>query len=302
MKAGKKVLVSFLAAALILTMVFVPGAVSDAKSTKYNAGKVYLAPSYIYGDTASTKWKSVPKKRLEVYSTGYMYVYYGALTSITDVKVNKNGLVAKALYTGTSYGRRYGEIGLQANKPGTYKVSFKINGVKKCSFTVFAYNVNSVYKTVKFGGQTVYKLTGSYKKGVQTIKGIEKTKIKKKSGRLKVTPGSGYKITGIVVTTSNGKKGAITAKAYRNGANIKVSKKPSYSNYSNGNSSKSEKKYTGIYISYKDTKYGSYVKYSVTKKHGTTEIKRVYKDMYGNVSTSYSLPSTGGGSFQLWSF
>ena len=309
-KSLKKAFALLLALVVIFaTFKTAPASSAEAKgSTKYSASKVYISPSYLSGYDKETIWKSVPKKRVQVYGASYVYVYYGDLAKITDVSVKGKGLVAyPSDYVGSSNGRKYGEIEFEAKKAGTYTVSFKIqkaNGskTKKYSFKVYASATTNPFKSVSYAGKTVSSSKGSMKKGVRTVKRVSNYKISKSSGRFKVNANSGYKITGLVVVTSNGKNGAAVAKSYKNGANIKTSTKRSYSSYSNGSSSRSSQKYTAVYISYKDTKMGTYVKYSVTKKHGTQEIKCVSKDINGKVTTTYSLPSTGGGSIGLWRY
>ena len=308
-KSLKKVLAFMLALAVILaTFKVAPASNVEAKSTKYKAGSVYIVPEEISGYDSTAIWKSVPKKRVVVYNTSHMYVYYANLAEITDVNVKGKGLVAypRKGYSITN-GIRYGYIDFEARKAGTYTVSFKIKRAdgglsKKYSFKVFATTTSSTYKSVKYAGKTVRSAKGSMKKGVRTIKTTTNYKISKASGKLQITGNTGYKITGVVVVTNNGKNYAPTAKAYKNGAYITTSKNYAYSYKGDGSKEHSEKKTTGVYVSYKDTKMGTYVKYSVTKKHGTQEIKRVQKSANGKVTTEYFLPRSNNGNITLWRF
>ena len=308
-KSLKKVLALMLALAVILaTFKVAPASNVEAKSTKYKAGSVYISPDYLSGYSNETIWKSMPKTRARVYNTDEMYVYYNDMVAITDVKVKGKGLVA--FPTGsvsTTNGIKYSQIEFEARKAGTYTVSFKIqraNGskTKSYSFKVFASASTSAFKSIKFAGKTVSSSKGSVKKGVRITKTSSNYKISKASGKLQVTGNSGYKITGLVVVTNNGKNYAATAKSYKNGAYINTSKNYAYTYKGEGEKIHSEKKHTAVYISYKDTKLGTYVKYSVTKKHGTQEIKCVSKSANGQVTTSYSLPSASGGNINLWRF
>ena len=305
----KKVLALLLAAVIAISVFNAsPAANVEAKSTKYKAGAVYVTPYSLNRNDPNEIWKSVNKIRATVYNVNSMCVYKSDLAAIVDVKVKGKGLAAAASsYVDRTGDCRIGYVDFEAKKAGTYTVSFKIRTTsgaitKKYSFKVFATISGETYKSVKFGGQTIFSSSAKLKKGVRTIKNSNNYKISKKSGRLYVKPNSGYKITGLVVVTSNGKNGAPVAKSYKNGANIQTSSKYSYKYSSAGSSSRSVEKYTAIYISYKDTKMGTYVKYSVTKKHGTQEIKRVSKYADGSVYTSYIYPSTGGGNFTLWNF
>ncbi len=308
-KSLKKVLALMLALAVILaTFKVAPASNVEAKSTKYKAGSVYITSDSKSGYDTTEVWKSVPKTRVIVYGTGHMYVYYSNLAEITNVKVKGKGLVAypRKGYSSTN-GIRYSTIDFEARKAGTYTVSFQIKRTdgglsKKYSFKVFASASSSALKSVKYAGKTIRSSKGSVKKGVRINKTTSNYKISKASGRLQVTANSGYKVTGIVVVTNNGKNYAATAKAYKNGAYITTSKNYAYSYKGGGSKSHAEKKVTSVYISYKDTKMGTYVKYSVTKKHGTQEIKRVSKDANGQVTTNYFLPNTGSGSVNLWRF
>lgn len=308
-KSLKKAFALLLALAVIFaTFKTAPASSAEAKgSTKYSASKVYISPDYLSGYETDTVWKSVPKIRTVVYYVDQMYVYYGDLAAITDVKVKGKGLVAEPdSGNSSSNGRRYSRIKFEAKKSGTYTVSFKIqktNGskTKSYSFKVYASTTSSTFKSVKYAGKTIYSSKGSLKKGVRTIKTSSTSKISKSSGKFKVTGASGIKVTGLIVVTNNGKNNGVVAKKYKNGATIKTSTKYAYTYKGNGVKEHSNTKRTGVYVSYKDTKLGTYVKYSLTKKHGTQEIKCVRKEANGRVTTSYFLPDTSG-NFSLWRF
>ena len=172
-KSLKKAFALLLALAVIFaTFKTAPASSAEAKgSTKYSASKVYISPSYLSGYDKETIWKSVPKKRVQVYGASYVYVYSGDLAKITDVSVKGKGLVAyPSDYVGSSNGRKYGEIEFEAKKAGTYTVSFKIqkaNGskTKKYSFKVYASATTNPFKSVSYAGKTVSSSKGSMKKG-----------------------------------------------------------------------------------------------------------------------------------------
>ena len=96
-KSLKKAFALLLALAVIFaTFKTAPASSAEAKgSTKYSASKVYISPDYLSGYETDTVWKSVPKIRTVVYYVDQMYVYYGDLAAITDVKVKGKGLVAE---------------------------------------------------------------------------------------------------------------------------------------------------------------------------------------------------------------
>ena len=304
----KKVFALLLAAAFIVSVMNVsPAANVEAKSTKYKAGTAYVSPYFLDISNPNEIWKSVPKTRATVYSVDRMYVYKSDMAGIEDIRVKGKGIAATTNgYVYRNGETRYATIQFEARKAGTYTVSFKIKTTSgafvKKSFKVFASNGYAEFKSVKFGGQTIYSENAKLKKKVRVIKETLNSKISKKSGRFYVKANKGYKVTGIVVVTSNGKNGAPVAKSYKNGANIQTSSKYSSKSYSGGSSSRASQKTTYVYISYKDTKMGSYTKYSVTKKHGTQEVKRVTKYADGSVYTSYYTPGSGSPDFRLWNY
>lgn len=196
-----------------------------------------------------------------------------------------------------------------ATKPNTgaksYTVTFGVQdntGAMKGNYTmkVQAVDSTSVVKTVKYGKQTIQTSSVKRKKGVKTSTSTTNYKASKKSGKLKLTANSQYKITGIIVV-SVGKNGKYTYKKVKNGKKINLSKKLSYSEKSaDGSSYKSSKKRTYVCVSYKDKFFGSKQTYSITKKRGIKEVKSVFTNgTTGISSTDYEeTPST----FSLWTY
>ena len=255
-------------------------------------GGVYVEP---YTDSKGNV-KEQKKFRVVTYSTGESFnVEYGPNNKIKSLKVNKKGMTAKVTekYSNNSddYNYNSATISLYATKAGTYTVSFKVVNSKgktrkKCKVKVQAVNSSSLIKKVTFGKKTVISRSSSTKGGAKKTVTKESTKVSGKSGKLKITPNSQYKITGMVVL-SVGKNGKYSYKKVKNGKKITLSKK-----YYKGESASSDlysrptKKYTYIYVSYKDKFLGSSVTYSVAKKDGKKVVKRVYTGR-GYKSTDY---------------
>lgn len=273
--------------------------------TSYVDGKIYVNP---YTD-AKGNIKEGKKVRVTTYSNGIASfdVRYASGDKIANVKTNKKGLEAKVTDTTnySSYG--YSDISLYATKPATYKVSFDVlnsSNQKRGHYTVQVQAVNStaVIKKAVFGKQTVYSNSASIKKGVKKNSSKSSYKVKGKSGKFKVTANSQYKITGIIVVSVN-KKGQYVYKKFKNGKKLTLSQNYDYTSTSasSGTSYHSFKKYTNIYVSYKDKFLGDTVTYSISKSRGIKEIKRVTKDgQTGVKSTSYSrCPSA---TISLWQY
>lgn len=276
--------------------------------TSYVNGKIYVNPvTDVKGNIKDCK-----KVRVATYSD-YIEsfpVRYGSGDKIANLKVNKKGLEAGVTYTYNASASNYGEakISLYATKPATYKVSFDIVNSKgqkrggRYTVQVQAVNSEGVIKKAVFGKQTVKSDSGSIKKGVKKNSSKSAYKVKGKSGKLKITANSQYKITGIVVVSVN-KKGQYVYKKFKNGKKLTLSQ-----NYEAtgtdaywGRTYHDLKKYTYIYVSYKDKFFGHTRTYSVSKARGRNEIKSVYKNgITGSRSTDYyRLPSA---TIQLWQY
>lgn len=268
-------------------------------------GKIYIN----YGYDVNGNVKEQKKMRISTYadSVSSFDVRYGSGDKISNLKVNKKGLEAQVVSTNnySSYGNAY--IGVYATKPGTYKVSFDVvnsANQKRGRYTmqIQAVNSSALIKKAVFGKQTVVSNSASIKKGVKTSSSKESCKVKGTSGKLKVTANSQYKITGIIVVSVD-KNGKYTYKKFKNGKKLTLSKKyeaTSTSAYS-GTSSHSAKKYTYIYISYKDKFLGDSVTYSISSARGRKEVKCVTKNAFtGRRTTSYSrCPSA---TIALWQY
>lgn len=261
-----------------------------------------LTPGNIYVNyTTDAKGNIIQQKKLRIttYSSSVTSfdVRYGKGDKIANLKVNKKGLTAEitGIYNGT-YHYGYGcDISLYATKPATYKVSFDVvnsAGAKRGSYTVQVQAVNNddVIKKATFGKQTVQSNTGTIKKGVKTNAGKTATKVSGSSGKLKLTANSQYKITGIMVLTTS-KSRVYTYKKIKNGKKITLSKNYEYirSDAEYASKTSSTRKYTYIYVSYKDKFLGDTVTYSITRSRGRKEIKCVEKDgITGKRTTTYS--------------
>lgn len=276
-------------------------------ATEKKEGEVYVEAYYdVKGNVQNTK-----KMRIGTMDMYSFRVEYGKGDKITNLKVKKGGMTAKVTYSReyaySDYG--YSDISMYATKAGTYTVSFDVvdsqnKKLKSCSVKVQAVNTYAVIKKAVFGKKTVKTNTASIKKGTLKTSSKDATKVSGKSGKIKVTPNSQYKITGLVVVAVD-KNGQYTYKKIKNGKKITLSKtyEDTY-RYASGNgySSRSAKKYTYIYVSYKDKFFGDTCTYSVSKARGRKEVKRVEKDKAtGERTTSYGrCPSSY--DIRLWQY
>ncbi|MBQ8199210.1 MAG: hypothetical protein IJZ76_07280 [Lachnospiraceae bacterium] len=265
------------------------------------------------------EWKSVLKMRVWPNYDASFNVYFGREGDyISDVKVNKKGLTAGVTYqTNSTWSEGkyncYGTITMIPQKAGTYTVSFnvrKADGSVAGSYKMKVYASDyGVYKQAKLGSKVVYKNTVKRKGTTFTEKYKSTYKVANslKSAKLKLTAGKGYKITGLVYVSYNA-KGKPVAKKVKNGGTIKLSQQYASQNYmADGRNTKSLKMYTDVYVSYKDKYLGTYVKYSVAKRHNQKMVKCVSKDQSGKVTTSYlPLEDTGYGrknaNFTFWRY
>ena len=288
-------------ALMTLSLMFVNVLTVQAAKEK-TPGGVYVEA---YTDSKGNV-KEQKKFRAETYETTTIDVEYGPSNRIKDLKVSKKGMTAKVTYEDSDpYYDGDATISLYPTKTGTYTVSFKVvdgNGKSRKSYKlkVLATNDDRLIKKATFGKKTVVQHSASIKNGTKKVVNKNSCKVSGKSGKLKITPNSQYKITGIVVATV-GKSGQYSYKKIKNGRTISLSKAYAYSDtdaYSSTHSRPS-RKYTYIYVSYKDKFLGNSVTYSVSKKRGRKEIKEVSSDRYGK-STYYS--KNPGANITLWQY
>ncbi|MBO4863615.1 MAG: hypothetical protein J5517_04580 [Eubacterium sp.] len=260
-------------------------------------------------------WSNISKVRMEVFSTKQLnFEYLGsAQVSVKSnkpagLKVTINGYYDdKYEYdpkTNSYKGVVDGWINMYALKTGTYTVTVTAtlsNGSKKeQKISVLVGTQTGVMKTAKLGKKTIYNNVGKVKKGELISTYSTNDYITAKSGKLKITPNTKYKITGMVVVSVNA-KGKVSYKKVKNGKNITLSRgyQSKSSDAIDESSYKSCKKHTYIYVSYKDTFTGDSVTYSVSTKRGKKEIKAVYFDKQTGFKTvGYQDTAT----FDLWNY
>ena len=253
-------------------------------------GRIYIN----YGRDAKGNIKEQKKIRIITYSdvVGSFNVRHGKGDKISNLKVSKKGLEARVTdtYNGSAYSSS--DISVYATKPAIYKVSFDVvnsNNVKRGHYTVQvqAVNADSIIKKAMFGKQTVVSNTASVKKGVKKNSSKSSCKVKGKSGKLKLTANSQYKITGIIVVSVD-KNGKYTYKKFRNGRKLTLSKNYDLisASASEGETRHSLKKRTYIYVSYKDKFFGDTMTYSISGARGRKEVKSVFKDAFSGAKTT----------------
>ncbi|MCM1158813.1 MAG: hypothetical protein NC300_08810 [Bacteroidales bacterium] len=292
---------------VLFALLLLAGTGMTAKAADKVTGKVYV-DAY---QNAKGNWQSTKKKRVAVYSLTSFKVDYGYGDSISKLKANKKGLDLRVT---RSYERhddenRYGysTVTMMAQKAGTYKVSFDVVDSQKkkkghYTMTVLATaGTTDAISKVTFGKQTVFSYTGAIKKGTYTTTEVNAMKVSGTADRLKVTPNSQYKVTGVLVV-SVGANGKYAYKKVKNGGTVTLSKDyESVSRYADGDYSHSTRKYTYVYVSYKDKFLGDSLTYSVTNKRGRKEIKTIRKNgKTGEKSVSYSKIPTA--TVTLWQY
>lgn len=162
---------------------------------------------------------------------------------IKNVKTSSKSLHAEVTNILRDSYNNLAEIGLYAEKKGTYKVSFDIYNAKNKkvsshSVKVYAY-AESPVKSISYGGADM-------------THGTCYTELP--SGKLSVTMNNGYKIKEIRVITFN-KKGELVTKFAENNEVIEISKYPEFRESQWGNNysmNSSGVPYTQIYITYMD--------------------------------------------------
>ncbi len=321
MKRFKQMLMCAIA---VMALCFVFVNVTTVQAADKERGKIYINAI----QDKKGEWKSNKKLRVETYAEaadGRNYYYYWneepyncAMSTIqveyaggdkiSNLKVNKKkGLEVSVVQTYSTSDYGYTTIGVYATKAGTYKVSFNVVGKDgkskgKQTVTVQAVNNNAVYKKVNFGSQTVFENTTTVKGGKKTTKTKGNTKVSGTAGKLKITPNSQYKITGIMVRTV-GSNGKYSYKKIKNGKTITLSKGYSNTNKNaTGYNSSAVKKYTDVYVSYKDKFFGNTITYSITSKRGKKEVKYVHKNgVTGKKQVIYGR-GEGESYFSLWQY
>lgn len=269
-------------AVAVLTLCLLWSTAITADAAAYKSGNVYINR---WTDSKGNA-KSYTKQRMVINGFASTDVEYASGDKITKLKVNKKGLAAAVTYEYDPGYEGYSAeatISLCASKTGTYKVSFTVvdaNNRKRGSYKVTVQVVanSEVIKKATFGKQVVEQNLTTVKKGTASTTHISNKKVSGKDGKLKITPNSQYKITGIVVQSVD-KNGKWTYKKIKNGKKITLSRQYAYiSKDPTGTNTSSRKKVTYIYVSYKDPFTGNTDTYSLTKSRGRKEIKNVWKN------------------------
>lgn len=256
------------------------------------------------------KWVNLSKLRMRAFAT--QTITADINTSARLMVTSSKPSALKAVMTEYNYedwprinaGEAEATISLYATKTGTYTITvtaiLKNGAVKKHKIKVLVTAATGVYKKIKYGKKTVLSKSAKIKKGQLQTKASQSLRVTKKSGKLTVTPNSQYKITGIIVESVN-KKGKAVYKKIKNGKTIKVSKgyrSTSTSAYDN-DYGRSSRKYTYVYISYKDKFTGDTYTYSITKDRGIKEVKLVTMDKRTGKKTVKYRPEV---SLYLWNY
>ena len=228
---------------------------------------------------------------------GYYYKNYNGSTLI-------NSQVVETPDGQMDYEYSEARIQLTSTKAGNYTVSINANGqTRKLKVYVTAYGGNRIVSaTLDKTTLDKYTRKASDKGSTTTYTADYKVKSSLKSGKLKIKADKGIKITGLIVATVN-KDGKAVYKKVKNGGKISLSQTLAYKSTStNGYYSRSSKKHTYVYVSYKDKNLGTYATYAVTSKHGVKQIKRTIK--YASDSKKYVdyLNFGSGYSMDIWSY
>ena len=306
-----KQLFAVVAFALAFSFVFMNAQDVEAAGNERQEGVVYVNPTY----NGERVWKSINKMRIEDGTESSFNVYFGNEGDyISDVKVNKKGLIAGVTYQYSGYWNEYnyscyGTIGLVAQKAGNYKVTFKVckaDGSVAGSYTMKVYCTDDtyLYKNIKLGSTTVYKTATTKKGTTYTTKSESNYKVSSglTSAKLSITPNKGYKITGMVVVYRDS-KGMPKTQKLKNNKSIKLSQQYDSRSYnSDGTTSLNTRMWTEVFVSYKDTYLGTSRTYSVAKKSGVPMIKCVTKNIDGTKTTTFSQISYAGGDISFWRY
>lgn len=310
MKRILKQLLSFiLAITLIVSMLSVNSYAYTREIKKDDV--LYVSPAV----DINGKWKNLSKFRMRAFSTQSFRADINTNARLS-VKSSKPSAL-KAVMTEYNYvddvkrdlsngseGIVNATISLYATKTGTYTVTvtatLKDGTIRQQKIKVLVTAATGAYKKIKYGKKTVMSKSAQIKKGQLKTKESQSLRVTRKSGKLTVTPNSQYKITGIIVETVD-KKGKAVFKKVKNGKNIKISKSYDYlsTDASDNYYSKSTRKFTYVYISYKDKFTGDTYTYSITKNRGRKEVKLVATDKRTGRKTVDYKP---GASLYLWDY
>lgn len=289
MKKTLKQLISFILAIVLIVSTLSVNSYAYTQEIKKD-DVLYVSPSV----DINGKWVNLSKLRMRAFSTQSFRADINTNARLS-VKSSKPSAL-KAVMTEYNYvddikrdlsngseGIVNATISLYATKTGTYTVTvtatLKDGTIRQQKIKVLVTSVTGVYKKIKYGKKTVLSKSGKISKGQLQTKASQSLRVTKKSGKLTVTPNSQYKITGIIVESVD-KKGKAVYKKIKNGKNIKVSKGYLYTDtHANYNySSRTPRKYTYVYISYKDKFTGDTYTYSISKDRGRKEVKLVTTD------------------------
>ena len=297
MKKLKKLAMS-LTAAFALCLLFANVISVQAYDSPHYENKVYINKT----TDAKGNYINVTKFRMGLFSQKTVTLDFPENLEVTNLKTSNKGLEAAI----TSYYANYGSystwdaankkyvdpvfklgravITLNAVKAGSYKVTFNI-GTSKYTLNVLA-TEDGIYTKATLGKTKLLTTKTTVKSGELTKTTGTMYKVTDKKGKLKFTAGKKYQITGFVVEYVD-KNGKTQYKKYKNGKSITLSQNY-YSEYRNadGSTDKSSRKYTNIYVSYKDKFTGDSVTYSVSKTRGKKEVKCVRKDNITKFNTT----------------
>ncbi len=244
--------------------------------------KIYRTPTYVTQkisdgytvdetDTYSDGTTSTYKITYDLYNDGHGKGWY----------YEKNWVAGQTNYKkvrATDYEYSEADIQLDSTKKGTYSVKIKV-GSKTTTVKVYVTDNTTPVSQMKLGKSVLQKVSrkASSKSITDAYQSNFYVSSKVKSGKLKLSATKGYKITGMVVAYVN-KDGKAVYKKVKNGKKITLSQALAYRSTSTyGYYSKSSKKRTEIFVSYKDSYTGYSVTYAPVKKGGLNKIKRTIK-------------------------
>lgn len=244
--------------------------------------KIYRQPSYVEQKisrgytvdethTYSDGTTSTDKMTYDLYNDGHGKGWY-------YVPNYEKGQGNNQKEYATDYEYSTASIRLDSTKAGTYSVKIKV-GSKTTTVKVYVVANDTPYAQVKLNKSVLKKVgrKASSKSITSTYQSNYYVSSKTKSGKLKLSATKGYKITGMVVAYVN-KDGKAVYKKVKNGKKITLSQALAsrYTN-TNGYYSKSAKKQTSVFVSYKDSYTGYSITYTPVKKGGVKKIKRTIK-------------------------
>jgi hypothetical protein len=310
MKMFKKLTMG-LTAAFAFCLLFANVLTVQAYNSAHTENKVYVNRT----TDANGNYINQTKFRIGLFRIYTINLDFPENAEVTNVKANKSGMDVKLTYYNSSYdtystwdaaNKKYVDptfklghatISYMATKAGIYKISFNVGGA--------AYTVNvlatedQIFTKAVLGKKKLFASKNVVKKGQYSGSEDVMYKVSDTKGKLKFTPGTKYKITGFVVRYVD-KNGKEKSKKYKNGKNIKLSQAVyRIEKGADGDSYKSPRKETQIYISYKDTFTGNSDTYSVVKNRGKKEVKLVSKKNITKINTVSYNPDA---SLTLWNY